>query len=74
MSDAFIRNRLFRLFSTTRPNGLGIGLYLSRRIVEAHGGEIGAESEGEGKGSTFFIRLPMWQVGTSKPSPAIQET
>jgi len=74
MSESFIRNRLFRLFSTTRPNGLGIGLYLSRRIVEAHGGEIGAESEGEGKGSTFFIRLPMWQVGTSKPFPAIQET
>jgi signal transduction histidine kinase len=74
MGDTFIRSRLFRLFSTTRPNGLGIGLYLSRRIVAAHGGEIGAESEGEGKGSTFFIRLPMWQVGTRKPAPAVQET
>jgi signal transduction histidine kinase len=74
MTDTFISNQLFRLFSTTRPNGLGIGLYLSRRIVDAHGGEIGAESGGEGKGSTFFIRLPMWQVGTTKPPPALQET
>ena len=73
MSKAFIRHRLFELFSTTKPNGLGIGLYLSRRIVEAHGGEIGAESEGEGKGSTFFIRLPVWQAGVPEPSPAIQE-
>ena len=42
-----------------RPyEGLGIGLSLARSIVEAHKGRIWAESEGEGKGSTFHIELP----------------
>ncbi len=58
---AFLKQRLFRLFATGKESGLGIGLYLSRRIVEAHGGTITAESEGKGKGSTFFVRLPLWQ-------------
>lgn len=58
--DAFLQHRLFRLFSTSKESGLGIGLYLSRRIIEAHGGSIAAESEGEGKGSTFIVRLPLW--------------
>jgi len=61
MSKVFIRQRLFHLFATSKSNGLGVGLYLSRRIVEAHGGTITAESEGEGKGSTFIVRLPLWQ-------------
>jgi len=61
MSPEFLRNRLFRLFATSKSNGLGVGLYLSRRIVEAHGGNITAQSEGVGKGSTFIIQLPLWQ-------------
>jgi len=61
MTPDFIRKRLFRLFSTSKENGLGIGLYLSQRIVEAHGGRIWAESAGEGKGCTFHVRLPLWQ-------------
>jgi len=63
MSESFIRHRLFHLFATSKSNGLGIGLYLSRRIVQAHAGEITAMSEGEGKGSTFTVRLPLWQSG-----------
>jgi signal transduction histidine kinase len=39
--------------------GKGIGLYLSSKIIEAHKGKIWAESEGEGKGSTFYIELPL---------------
>ncbi len=35
----------------------GLGPYIARRIVEAHGGKIWAESEGEGKGSKFFVAL-----------------
>jgi len=63
MSESFISHRLFHLFATSKSNGLGIGLYLSRRIVLAHGGTITAESAGVGKGSTFSVRLPLWQSG-----------
>ena len=37
--------------------GTGLGLYIAKKIVEAHSGEIWAESEGEGKGSIFFVKL-----------------
>jgi len=37
--------------------GTGLGLYVAREIVKAHGGEIWAESEGEGKGSRFYVKL-----------------
>jgi signal transduction histidine kinase len=36
----------------------GYGLYIARKIIEAQKGRIWAESEGEGKGSTFFVELP----------------
>src|SRR5262249_45779221 len=39
-------------------NGLGLGLFISKGIIEQHGGEITARSE-VGKGSTFIIRLPL---------------
>jgi len=39
--------------------GVGLGLYLARKFVELHGGKIWAESEGKGKGSTFYIELPI---------------
>ncbi|MCA1641397.1 MAG: response regulator [Acidobacteria bacterium] len=45
--------------STTRSHGgLGLGLSIVRHIVEAHGGQVGAESPGEGLGSTFTLTLP----------------
>ena len=42
--------------------GMGLGLSIVRQLVELHGGSIRAESEGEGKGATFIIRLPFVMV------------
>ncbi|MBI4159980.1 hypothetical protein HY504_02340 [Candidatus Wolfebacteria bacterium] len=39
--------------------GTGLGLYLAKEIVTGHGGEVWAESDGEGKGSRFIVRLPI---------------
>lgn len=58
MSREFIQRSLFHPFKTTKKKGLGIGLFQSKMIVEAHKGKIRVESQ-EGKGSTFCIVLPI---------------
>jgi signal transduction histidine kinase len=58
------RERLFERYGRaqgaiqTGARGLGLGLYASRAIVEAHGGRIWAESPGRGQGATFHVSLP----------------
>jgi signal transduction histidine kinase len=57
MSEAFVKDSLFRPFQSTKKKGLGIGLFQSRAIVQAHGGGMHVESK-VGHGTTFLVSLP----------------
>ena len=57
MSPEYLKNSLFRPFNTAKKDGLGMGLYQSRMIVEAHKGTIKVESEPR-RGTTFQVVLP----------------
>ena len=58
ISKEFMERNLFRPFQTTKKQGMGIGLYHCKTIIDAHGGKLNVESE-EGKGSVFKILLPL---------------
>ena len=58
MSNEFLTRSLFRPFQTTKKNGLGIGMFQSKMIIEAHGGRIAVESL-PGQGTTFRVYLPL---------------
>jgi signal transduction histidine kinase len=51
--------RLFSKFATKSDIGTGLGLFIAKSIVEAHGGKISAENNAEGKGATFILDLPV---------------
>jgi signal transduction histidine kinase len=59
--DAEIFPRLFSKFATTSEiGGMGLGLFISNSIIEAHGGKIWAENNPDGeKGATFYFSLPL---------------
>ena len=50
--------RLFSKFVTRSNMGTGLGLFISKNIVEAHGGKIWGENNADGQGATFLISLP----------------
>ncbi len=72
--DPELKPRLFQIFArgekSDKPNhgGLGLGLAMVRRLAQMHGGQVEAESEGPGKGSTFTVRLPV-KAGSVDAAP-----
>jgi two-component system sensor kinase FixL len=61
-------DKLFQPFYTTKPQGLGLGLSISRSIVAAHGGRLWGTSR-PGHGATFHLSLPILDLGpiTARP-------
>ena len=57
--DAEIIPRLFTKFASKSFQGTGLGLYISKKIVESHGGKIWAENNSDGTGAIFSIFLPL---------------
>jgi signal transduction histidine kinase len=51
--------RLFTKFASKSDKGTGLGLYLSKGIIQAHGGKMWAENNKDGKGATFRFALPL---------------
>jgi signal transduction histidine kinase len=54
-----LMSKLFSKYVTNSPLGTGVGLFVSKSIIEAHGGKIWAENNADAKGATFTFRLPL---------------
>ena len=68
--DAEILPKLFTKFTTKSERGVGLGLFICKSIVEAHGGKIWAENNHDGKGATFYLSLPAQIKYASSLSPS----
>ncbi|SIO72626.1 two-component system, LuxR family, sensor kinase FixL [Burkholderia sp. GAS332] len=54
-------DKIFKPFITSKPQGLGLGLSISRSIIDMHGGELWAENNTD-RGATFYVTLPVWNA------------
>jgi signal transduction histidine kinase len=59
--DGEILPRLFTKFATKSNQGTGLGLYVAKNIIKAHGEHIWAQNNTDGKGATFSFNLPIDQ-------------
>ena len=64
--DMFVQERV----TPDGAGGLGLGLGLVKRLMELHGGSVHASSEGQGKGATFELRIPLIDSTTLEKSQA----
>jgi signal transduction histidine kinase len=62
-------DQIFDAFFTTKPQGSGMGLAISKSIVESHGGRIWANCD-DGRGTTFHVTLPAASAETTPPVDA----
>jgi two-component system sensor kinase FixL len=69
--DGVDMQRLFRASYTTKADGTGLGLWVSRSIIEAHGGRLWAEPNPDG-GATFAFTLPIETAATEPDALLVQ--
>jgi len=67
--DPNLRDKIFDPFYTTKPEGMGMGLTISRSILQAHGGRLWATAK-EGPGTVFQFTLPKYNEEESNAGPA----
>jgi PAS domain S-box-containing protein len=68
----YIFQRFFRAEKTRNLEGIGLGLYLCHQIIQAHNGDVWAESE-EGKGSTFYFSIPLSSDADAKNGISLKQ-
>ncbi|TLY02747.1 MAG: HAMP domain-containing histidine kinase, partial [Thaumarchaeota archaeon] len=68
--DPEIMPRLFSKFASRSQSGTGLGLFISKSIIEAHGGRIWGYNNKNGQGATFSFSLPLVEIQEKKSSIA----